>query len=318
MNYEKALHILELKKEGINQQVIKKQYYKLALKCHPDKNIKKNINAHNFEQLNEAYVYLQKNINKNIKNKTMENTTTSPPFNYEELLTIFVQLICRPKWVILLCKILKTQSIQYLNNARISKQTLLYLYNILSSYRTTFHLTEVFLQELRELLLQKQSQVYLLNPSVTDLLNNNLYKLYVNDELYLVPLWHHKLYFTDTLIVICEPEFSLSEKQQNIQIDEDNNLYIDLYINCKELLTLFENGIKNNNNNNNKELTYPFVIGNKTFTIPLSVFKLTTKPQIYRIIGEGIRKPTPVESNMEQMQENIHNKSDIIVKISLF
>ena len=35
--------------------------------------------------------------------------------------------------------------------------------------------------------------VYKLNPSINDLLNNNLYKLYIDEELFLVPLWYNEV-----------------------------------------------------------------------------------------------------------------------------
>jgi hypothetical protein len=38
-------------------------------------------------------------------------------------------------------------------------------------------------------------KVIILKPLLKDLLEHNIYKLYIDDELYLVPLWHNELYF---------------------------------------------------------------------------------------------------------------------------
>lgn len=55
MNYEKAYSILGVH-EGSTQKQIKKMYYKKALQCHPDKN----GNANDFQELNDAYLFLTK------------------------------------------------------------------------------------------------------------------------------------------------------------------------------------------------------------------------------------------------------------------
>lgn len=313
MNYTKALELLELKdtkKEPITLFLIKKQYHKLALKYHPDKNIHRGLqnNAYKFEQLNDAYVYLQKNMGQNQtgKNQNMDEINKVNKVNtYNELLAMFVELVCQPKWVLLLCEILKNQSIQYVRENKMSMKTLLYVYNFLSTYRTTFHLSETFLKELRELF---TLQTYQLNPSVADLLHNNLYKLYVQDKLYLVPLWHHKSYFSDTLMVICEPEFSEEEKQQNVFIDEDNNLYLDMHLDCSNLLRIFLDSVNSADNP-----SVSFRLGNKTFDIPLAALCWTREPQIYRCVGQGIS----IEMDIEHIQQNIQQKADIVVQVFL-
>jgi hypothetical protein len=68
-------------------------------------------------------------------------------------------------------------------------------------------------------------QIYKLNPSIDDLLNNNFYKLYIENELFLVPLWYNESYFDisgSEIIVICEPELP-----KGMQIDDDNNILVE-------------------------------------------------------------------------------------------
>jgi hypothetical protein len=101
------------------------------------------------------------------------------------------------------------------------------IYIFLSKYKNILHLSQDILDEIREIVIQKYDnvEIYKLNPTINDLLNNNLYKLYVNNELYLVPLWYNEIYFDNSgneIIVLCEPDLP-----EGIKIDDDNNIYVE-------------------------------------------------------------------------------------------
>jgi hypothetical protein len=137
-----------------------------------------------------------------------------------------------------------------------------------------------------------------LNPSIDDLLDNNIYKLYVNEQLYLVPLWHNELYFEDPdkndIIALCHPELP-----DNITIDENNNIHCDLLVAFeKEMIIALT-----------KDLSLS--IGKHIFKIPLSQLYIK-KEQKYVIKGQGISKIC---------EEDVYNqtnscKGDIIVNIT--
>ena len=71
------------------------------------------------------------------------------------------------------------------------------IYSFLSKHRNILHISQEILDEIRNIIHKKCNDVviYKLNPSIDDLFENNIYKLYVDSELYLVPLWHNELYF---------------------------------------------------------------------------------------------------------------------------
>jgi hypothetical protein len=178
------------------------------------------------------------------------------------------------------------------------------VYNFLSKYKNILYINQELLDNLMEIVKKKYEDVmeyYKLNPSIDDLFENNVYKLYVNDQLFLVPLWHNELYFESSelnnfkeIIVSCEPELS-----KNIKIDEDNNLIVKVEFNLNEIPNL----IKNDGN-------IFFNIGKKEFNIPVNKLYMK-KNQYYSIKNEGLSKIN------ENDIYDVSNKSDIFVNIIL-
>jgi hypothetical protein len=172
------------------------------------------------------------------------------------------------------------------------------IYTFLSKHRSVLHLSQEILEEVRLIVIHKYDnvQIYKLNPSINDLFNNNVYKLYHNDQLFLVPLWYNESYFDVSgceIIVVCEPELP-----KDVVIDDDNNIYVEAEI-CKDELYDFII------NDTNKLIN----IGFKEFVIPLSKLCMK-KEQIYRIRGQGLTKIKPDIYDISE-------KADIIVKIKL-
>ena len=62
MNLDEAIKILDINGDITVDSIVKKQYYKMALRFHPDKNHNDKA-AERFRECNEAYVYLQQYLN---------------------------------------------------------------------------------------------------------------------------------------------------------------------------------------------------------------------------------------------------------------
>ena len=93
----------------------------------------------------------------------------------------------------------------------LDRDTALNIYSFLSTNRSTLHLSQEILDIVREIVVKKYDnvEIYKLNPSINDLINNNLYKLHINNDVLFVPLWHNESYFDCSgceIMVICEPE----------------------------------------------------------------------------------------------------------------
>ncbi len=312
MNYKEAFNALEIdytiKYNDISLDYIKKQYHKLALKYHPDKNGNTETSNIRFREINEAYNYLKRELKKDIID--IENYDddkeeyNDDSFIYLNMLQSFIKSVVESKYVEIVFSIInallitgKHLSIQLFEG--IDKDTALHIYNFLSKYRTIIHFNNDLISEMREILLSKYNnvEIYRLNPSIHDLMENNVYKLYVNNQLYLVPLWHNEMYYDCSgceIIVICEPELP-----DGMKIDEENNLYIERDISARHDLP---DMIINNEN-------VSVTVGDKLFSIPLSNLYMK-KEQCYRFQKQGISK---VNNDIY----NIGDKSDIFVKINI-
>ena len=97
MNYKIAFEILEIdmsdkKYSDINLEYLKKQYHKLALQNHPDKNGNTKESKEKFQAINEAYEYLKREIN--CKEKDEKSISTV----YVDILQSFLSEIFAGKY----------------------------------------------------------------------------------------------------------------------------------------------------------------------------------------------------------------------------
>ena len=310
--YKEAFEILEIdftrtKYEDLSLEYLKKQYRKLALKNHPDKNGNTHESKEKFQKINEAYHYLKREI-KHLNYDDIECDIKGEDDNsvnsslYSDILKGFMKTVFEGKYNELLTKIVndiitagKRTSVKLFDD--LDKDTAFNIYTFLSNNRSVLHLSQEILEVIREIVVKKYDNVdvYKLNPSINDLINNNLYKLYVHDDLYLVPLWHNESYFDGSgceIIVICEPELP-----ESIQIDDDNNIFITKEIyGYSDLLNMILL---------NKSIQ--ITIGEKEYDIPISNLYMK-REQYYRIKNEGLSK---VKRDIYDVSE----KSDIIVKV---
>jgi curved DNA-binding protein CbpA len=315
MNYKDAFDILEIdftytKYEDLSLEYLKKQYRKLALKHHPDKNGNTYESNEKFKKINEAYHYLKREI-KPLDYDDLEHDVNGEEDDelfdsslYSDILKGFMKTVFEGKYNDILSKIVndiisagKKTSVKLFDD--LDKETALNIYTFLSNNRSVLHLSQEILNVIREIVLKKYDnvEVYRLNPGINDLLNNNLYKLYVHDELFLVPLWHNESYFDGSgceIMVICEPELPA-----NITVDDDNNLIVNpVIIDRKELTEMLIN---------NTPLTIN--VGDKIHFILLTNLYMK-REQYYRIKNQGLSK---IKKDIYDVSE----KTDIIVKISI-
>ena len=278
----------------------------MALKHHPDKNGNTEESTEKFKKINEAYNYLKREL-KNLKPEkfaTEDEEENNEQYIYFDVLKNFIKSVLESKYTDTVFSIVndilstgKHFSLKIFED--LDKDTVLQIYNFLSKHRSIIHFSNDLLNQIREIVLSKYDnvEIYKLNPSIDDLMENKFYKLYVDKQLYLVPLWHNETYYDGSgceIIVLCEPELPIGMK-----LDDDNNIYIEtdisVYQDLPDMLI------------HNTDISLD--IGKTNLTIPLSNLYMK-REQYYRIKKQGISK-------VKKDLYNINDKSDIIVKINL-
>ena len=224
MNYKYACKILNIdSSDELTTDILKKNYRSMALKYHPDKNFEQDA-VSRFQEIQEAYEYLIKykdfiDIDDNSE-EDYDSEDILNKNNYKSILFSFLKNILIPDnrnklFLTIFNKISTTcesNAIDILN--KLDKQVLIKIYEIIDNYREVLHFSEDFLLKIKDIVNDKikDDECIILNPTIDDLFENNLYKLKLNGFTYIVPLWHNELYFdikgTDNgdIIVLCNPE----------------------------------------------------------------------------------------------------------------
>jgi curved DNA-binding protein CbpA len=301
MDYSKASKILELDESLLNLKYLKKKYHELALKNHPDKNGNTSQSKEKFQELNEAYEFLSKELEEEEDNNSFPSSFAMP--SYVDILQTFLQNIMDEKHSQLFCEIIKDivmKKLSFTLFEELDKETATKVYTFLMKYRIILNISPEVLERLKEMVSANEkehvSKVFHLKPTLSDLFSNNIYKLYVEDRLYLVPLWHSELYFdgenNTEIVVLCEPDL-----EENITIDEYNNVHTSIEIAFSTIIDLI---------NSNDPLT--FVLCNNTMSIPIDKLFMK-KEQLYKIKKGGLSK---IKGNNIY---DVDDKADVIVRI---
>ena len=324
MKISEAINVLNITNytiyniKNISYNELKKHYHIQCLIYHPDKNINNEEATLIFQNINQAYNSLKEliNISKDDINSTNSNATNSNANDYNYYILNFINFItnyyCNSENNSKLEDLEENiDNIKHYANTHIqailinlldnfSIVILEDLYIFLLKYKKECicennTLSDNIITTIKTILQEKLSKynIYILTPNIVNLLNSDVYKLTINNDVIYIPLWHNELNFENNIIKI-EPLL-----ENNITLDIDNNIhytYTNTFSNILDLL----------NSNNNITIN----IENYSFNIVIS--KLTfSKYQIYSIKNQGLPK-----INTNNILDNTC-KSDIIFHIYL-
>ena len=293
MNFKEACKILELNnKQAQDSQELRKKYYSLALKYHPDKY--KEDDGECFREIQSAYEFLNKYNNIEIADNSSDYMSIlnkfiklfSPSTNWDSLFmdTTF-------KGILKDCEHI---SLNIFDN--ISKEKSIEVYAFLKRFKSLFHLSDELLQKMCEKVHQKMKNdnLIILNPIINDILEDNIYKLEIQGKTLYVPLWCNEIEYsiteTEDIIIKC-----ICELDSIIDIDKHNNIIYYFEGDIKDVL---------------REKSIQITMGNKKLQIPTSEL-LIKDNQIYVFKKQGM-----LRMNVDNIYDT-GNRGDIIVNISL-
>lgn len=280
MDFNLAKNILLLP-DKFDEKMIKKQYRIMALKNHPDKNNGDVQYNEKFAQINEAYEFLM-----NYKKTPVDSSSKNTDFTYDFIFNNFVKslfddyiqsdiLIKIVEHIVLNGSGFNKSYIAKDLLSKISNETLIHMYDVLCKYKDLFHIDNDTLKYIQSIINDriKEDLIIVLNPSLDDLLNDNIYVLQHENDKFYIPLWHNELHYEieiptlHTLIVMCKPELP-----SNVELNSEGDLVVIVREKIEKILI-------------NKELCIE--LNNKKFNIPSENLKIQTH-QHYLLKNQGV------------------------------
>uniref|UniRef100_A0A6C0DRF2 J domain-containing protein n=1 Tax=viral metagenome TaxID=1070528 RepID=A0A6C0DRF2_9ZZZZ len=300
MDYKKACEVLQLSQD-FDVDLLKQQYRLNALRHHPDKNKDSSESTQKFQEINEAYSYL-------LNRKDSDNDIDGDydyEFNSDDyngvLFTFLKDMFKQDNFLLAsiihkITDICESKAVDLL--LKIDKTILIKVYEFMKLYRDVFYFSEDFYSKLENIMKAKfdNDECIILHPLLDDLLENNLYKMKIENNTYIIPLWYDELVYDHNgydIYFKCYPILP-----NNMTIDANNNLHINVSFHIGELLLLDDNGLIDIN------------VGNRTFQINVNQLKIK-REQIIVLKKEGITKINNTDIY------DISRKADIYLHITL-
>ena len=266
MDLERACNILNITKP-ISLSDIKKKYYRAALSCHPDRNSDANSTAA-FQELSDAYNFLCMHL------EVEEEEIIEEECSYSSIIERFIKLMIGTNQdqetisnIINGCKNLSIKAFE-----NIDKNTALKIFGYIELFAESLKIDKDTINTVKDIIKNKMKndKLYILNPSLDNLLDGDIYILNYEEDTYYIPMWHDEITYDlseNSLIIKCIPDLP-----KHMYIDEKNSLHINIITSISNLL-------------DHKELSVQ--VGRKVFNILTAELKIM-KFQTYKLINVGI------------------------------
>lgn len=283
---------------------LKRAYHIAALNNHPDKNNSPDSKVA-FQNIQDAYTNLKSYIEINtndIENETddFENNIFSK--SYFQLIMEFLSIL-RNDQNIQSIETFKINCLEYGNKIienlldKLNFDVLEEIYQIINKLKQNQNISQQTYDTIFNILKKKFQSVniYILNPTIENLLKNEIFKLDISNETVYIPLWHQEVNYNNNIIKI------VPLLDNNTFIDQDNNIHIDYKTSYTNLVFLLKNY---------DDPYFEILLNEIVFKIPLNKLYIN-KYQTYILKKSGIPKMNLVNIF------DVSNLSDIVVHIYL-
>ena len=290
----------------LTDDIIKRAYYKQALRHHPDKG----GDSETFKKIKESYDFLRKNKNNCDDNNGGSNDDGPDDSKhsdiyetYETMLVHFVEYIMKTQKgfenfdLITIKTTLKSiiqgcssYSIKLFQQLDIEKCRSIYAF--LSQYSYLSNLNKDHLRLFEKIMQNKikNNNVILLNPSLHDLLHDNIYKLETDTDTHYIPLWHEEIIIDDMIVK------NIPDIDDDTTITRNNDIIIK---HKSSIMKLFKDGYDELN------------IADSLFKIQSSDVKITKQPQF--IVFKNRGKIIPNKHNLYDNKQRGH----VIIELTI-
>lgn len=314
MNYTEATYYLNISEfsEKLSLKRLKQCYHTQSLLHHPDKNKNSRESAERFKKINEAYTWLCDNIDAPVCHSSSFSGTKSMFFSLDVIIQTLNKLLggetlendsikliidTLSNTTVFISPFLKKQYLLMLTKA--NKKTCYCIYSLFMRYQSqTQNEMPVLAEWMKDVagIKSGQLEVIILTPTIDDLFEAKLIKLFIYNIDLIIPTWNAESIFDiecpkKEVRVICQP---LLPKGVTIT-DDTNNLYIQLEI-------------------NHIETCMSIKIGTHDFNISLTKLErkrlFLTRQLTYTIQNSGVPRDWDTEYN-------IINRSDIFINIKM-
>jgi hypothetical protein len=294
--YTTAMYLLDISNYTFTLSDLKRAYFKKAIHHHPDKNNNSPESNHMFQEIKEAYDLLTEictttddSIDPDpIGQPEYQGKEITPSEYLDTIINIGVGIVLDNiiQWngidtaVDLLITLYTISENVYISDIKlIHRLDQIYEWMIAHNSRYTGHYKptyEYIVAKLQTILHAKKifpDVIFReLRPTINDLLTDNIYQLTVNDQTFMVPMWHEETRYDcgnhTELVVSCVPNLP-----ENVWLDPYYNVYTSIAVHLHTLII---------------DTPLYVTIGEKIYTIHTNQLTITTKPQTICFYNSGI------------------------------
>ena len=276
-----------------SKQDLRKAYYRMALKYHPDKLDDDIINKNErFVEISDAYQHLLANASFSIDKDYATSTENDRISMMQKFIDIIMDVKITRGIMSKIIDIAKCGCKETLNHIlkELDTDTILFILRLATQYKDVISFQHTILQEIinEAKVRNNKTYRYTLEPDIQHLLNQEFFILQHSGTTLHVPLWcPESVYNVDgtDIIVTCTPKLPYY-----VDIDEHDNVHVRVELTHDQI----------------RKMHIKIPLGNETYEIPTQTLKnACTNTHTHTIQNAGIPKTCDNRSLLETIKSDI-------------